>query len=769
MVPQDLDFWGSGYIADNVQLHVLQDAFLSLSNFFQLRTSGPEDGQAQGLQSLSPVPAEKSAPGSPSKKAADKTAEVSRKIQDYKQLLQVRDGAPQPTAVPAASTALVQSNAEIDRENAVLDAVITEDLLATQETLKRTQNRLHILELIQSNIVAENYQFQEREKEKEKERAMTQLHPSSLFPRIEEDNFEMSTGSARFHRFQTGEDEGADKNSSLHFEDSATYEEILKELSMLGASLSERSSSSFALGLLLDRPIVMVEDVPKAPAGGDQQAISAIIESTETIIKEVADEFSKCLEGSSKKESLLLELQIKEEALMEYRTRLEQIDIERNEFLALNVELQILREKMQKFSKEESQARILEQRNAELSKRVAYLEDQVAYFTEVDKKYKEKLGHPSQEPQPHPQQSQSGKSPAKSSGAVSASAAAASSSSALGEKVSSEEATKLKEANQLLAQTNSELQQQNEQLSKEIQRLKTTINLSEQRVKSILQDSMVLHQNIQLLEEENMNSKATITKLLREVEDMKNLRQYKEETERKLFEMQKEIMKNDIEMAESRENNVLINKYHSDLITAERTIEALEQKLAEYSVELEKGKIASNQLENYRETMKLKLQEIRDMSLQMHQLETQLKDVPYLNARFKEVTTELSEYKMKVDKIPGLLAEIARLRGSSRASIKSLMEQDKLISTMKHRLKLLEKDNTLLKHENQALLEMEMKLKDANQEVKRLMNLVTELQGASGKEDFKKGTGYDKKLRKYIQASIIATSANDAQNNDAVN
>lgn len=42
--------------------------------------------------------------------------------------------------------------------------------------------------------------------------------------------------------------------------------------------------------------------------------------------------------------------------------------------------------------------------------------------------------------------------------------------------------------------------------------------------------------------------------------------------------------------------------------------------------------------------------------------------------------SELQECKAKSEKIPGLLSEISRLRGSSRASIKALAEQDKMLS-----------------------------------------------------------------------------------------
>jgi hypothetical protein len=40
-----------------------------------------------------------------------------------------------------------------------------------------------------------------------------------------------------------------------------------------------------------------------------------------------------------------------------------------------------------------------------------------------------------------------------------------------------------------------------------------------------------------------------------------------------------------------------------------------------------------------------------------------------------ELLDELQEYKIKIEKLPILLAEVARLRGSSRAAVKALTEQ----------------------------------------------------------------------------------------------
>lgn len=774
----------SGYVSDNVQLHVLQDAFVCINNFFQLQqphtalvstTTGNSAGDDTGSDETRHHTSSRSergggknltssnTPSSPSK-ASKKRADVTMKLAEYRELLGL-DSSSSPSDVSGGGA----GNAT-DNESTVLIAVLAEDLLRTQETLLRTQQRLKILELIQSDMMAMHYRLTQEEEEKEKQR---NSGLAAMFPTVGSDGDDHSHSTLtsqqqqqrraiserinnhnpKFHHLGgggevVGSDEGGvvgndvrgfddyeAEHVTLHHEDSVTYEEILRELASLETCLAERSRTDYALGLLLDRPVTLLDDsthviaaISSNSSSSDndlltslqQQNAAAILAATSSLVDKLGEEMKGYVEQVGKRDALTSELRMKEELLTEYRTRMEQIDIERSDWISMNAELQILREKLQKHQKEEHTSRILEQKNQDLTKRVLALEEQLLSFQEIEKKYQKTTSSSSNTSTSQESSNNRGVTNENSSN-----------NNNNNNRVTSEEAEKLRDSLLQLQSANVELSQQSEQYQKEIQRLKTTIALSEQRVKSILQDSMVLHQNIQVLEEENMNSKATVTKLLREVEDMKNLRQYKEESERRMFEYQKEMMKREVELAESRENNILINKYHNDLITAERTIESLEQKLAEYVVELEKGKIASSQLDNYREGMKGKLQEIRDLSLYIHQLENQLKDVPYLTARFQELSSELADSKVKVDKIPGLLAEIARLRGSSRASIKALMEQDKLISTMKNRLKLLEKDNALLKHENQSLLDLEMKVKEANQEIKRLMNIITDLQSSS--------------------------------------
>ncbi len=62
-----------------------------------------------------------------------------------------------------------------------------------------------------------------------------------------------------------------------------------------------------------------------------------------------------------------------------------------------------------------------------------------------------------------------------------------------------------------------------------------------------------------------------------------------------------------------------------ELASAENAIVNLENKLSEVTLEAEKGNIAVEQLDNYREQVRLKIKENRELSLNIHSLESRLK------------------------------------------------------------------------------------------------------------------------------------------------
>lgn len=64
------------------------------------------------------------------------------------------------------------------------------------------------------------------------------------------------------------------------------------------------------------------------------------------------------------------------------------------------------------------------------------------------------------------------------------------------------------------------------------------------------------------------------------------------------------------------------------------------------------------------------------------------------------------------------------MRGSSRASVKALIEQDKQLSELQLQLSRYERENVKLKTENRTIRDIEVKLKDANNEINRLRNVL---------------------------------------------
>ena len=152
----------SGFVEDNVQLHLLQDTFTCINNFFQL-----QHPNTLLLSSEEQPAADERGNGYKNSEERDRgtvavstkrKADISRKLQEYREALGLSQK-PRDSERDSSS-----------EEGTVLVAVITEDLLRAQEQLHRTQQRLQLMELIQSDLMAEHFRQQEQEKEKEKAR-----------------------------------------------------------------------------------------------------------------------------------------------------------------------------------------------------------------------------------------------------------------------------------------------------------------------------------------------------------------------------------------------------------------------------------------------------------------------------------------------------------------------------------------------------------------------------------------------------------------------
>ena len=309
-----------------------------------------------------------------------------------------------------------------------------------------------------------------------------------------------------------------------------------------------------------------------------------------------------------------------------------------------------------------------------------------------------------------------------------------------------------------------ELELINSKLTKDTQRLQVAIKQSEQRTKAALQDQLTLRQRLNKAEEGLSSANAFVTKLLGDIEIEKNQRTDRDELDLKVQELQRALVAKETELTEARELCAATRKLKLELQRAEEYAHSLNEKIHEVSAESEKFLIDIEQLDRCREDLRQKTNEARDMSLQLHSLEAELKEVKQFQAKHKLMEQELNELRIKAEKFPPLIVEIVRLRSSSRAISKTLQEQDKSIITMREKSKSMETEVTRLKAEIRTLRDVESKLKEANVEIKRLQAMVAEMGalkiGAKNAEEERKSLENQfQKLRKHVRQSVSLNAA----------
>lgn len=782
------------------QLHLLQAAFRSLNNFFSLsrasQFSSKNDGDA--------APAGTGADRSPSElqqlAMAVQRREVGGPLQSNESFITasvssvnarlLSRGSGTSLATTGAAGNLKQSlhgaGASRTESAAVASAAAAEAaevksgfefelvqrLFEAQEELRRTRARMEILEMVQ-------------------EEAMMESASRSLDAFVDEvdDNAPINRRASDAGAFDAGASGEIFENAAL-FSDGGgwlsappvmSFDGIMSELRSLRTCISERATCDYPLGYFLEAqtavlPVPAVDESGRgespappsaavegddaeddaaseessqqpslaAQAGRDASASGVVhtLSSMRKLSKQLYSLSSRKAKLNVSDEQLLSTIRGQQESLAECKALLELSELDRSEFVAMNVELQMLREKCQRLQKELTQSRSSQSlQREEHSRLVAELE---ATLTDLRQR---------QQMQQMPQRRSAGGSvDGAGSGLASAS----------GERNIDVDKYRLEETEHQKDLQSAEI----ERLRKENQRLKSAIAVSDQRLKGTLQDQVLLQHQVQQMEEETMNAKATITMLTREVDEFKLSKDFREGADRTISELRREVHKRDVELAEAREEAVLAGKYLAELQQAEKTIEDLESNISDVTIELEKGAVAIHQLDNYREQLRVKMREMRDMALHIHSLEAELKDMMYLQNRYAEITEELEEYRMKCEKLPALLSEQARLRGSSRASVKALNEQDKALNHLKGAMKELQRECAMLRNENRAMQELEVKLKEANQEIQRLMTKISDANrpaagaasaGAQSAHEEKKSIeGQYKKMRKFIRQPTAA-------------
>lgn len=642
---------------DACQLFLLQTALRSLNSFFQL---------VKPVEQSILLPKDALFSSSSRKYEESTTSNASFEAKATEKQIQRRDGNGNVgndehtfPSLPKVDTGMISAGSNV--ETTTLNTV----LVQVQESLRRAQMRNEVLEMVQVVSVVDDVY--------DGPTSSPQLSASETFGDVQTNALPLSnTDETSSNLTKSKEDENSPQDEEV------TYDRLMDEIANLKACYSQQADKDHALGVLINEPTIFLtaEGKTAAPAVvGDLQ--------------EAAKKLRKTINRRGKEEErirkLSTQIRAQAEELSELRLTKEQCQQERNEHIALVVELQILREKVQRQQNGIDEGKKAHARNVQLKHAVKELEEQLKEATTF-------ANHGAK-----------GSIESKSS-----------------DPASVEMTTKMA----IVEERFNVVCIERDRLKRELARVSNLLKLSEQRLKASLQDHVTLNQQFNATQDELSASKTFIAQLMKDIEHERSTKTRHGEFARQIQEHQFELNKKEQEVKAAKESGGNSGTLKQELIAAEKLIEVLENKLSEASLEMEKGVIAMEQLDEYREQLRQKVRENRELSLQNHSLESQLRDVNSTQQRNADMQDELLVLKLKVDKIPGLLAEIARLRGASRATVKSLTEQDTFLAQFKKRIQQLERENSRLKADSRSLKDMDAKLAEANAEISKLMIMV---------------------------------------------
>ncbi len=151
----------------------------------------------------------------------------------------------------------------------------------------------------------------------------------------------------------------------------------------------------------------------------------------------------------------------------------------------------------------------------------------------------------------------------------------------------------------------------------------------------------------------------------------------------------------------------------------------MQSKIRALQADAERSATAVEQMDEYRRMLRQKETETRDLQLKLYRQEATLQEFKYAESRYAAMEKDIAMYKNKVEKIPALVSEVARLRGSSRATSKALDDQDKQLHDFKRTAGSLDRENSRLKADLRRHVDSEQKYHDAQEQMGQIKAFMT--------------------------------------------
>ena len=446
-----------------------------------------------------------------------------------------------------------------------------------------------------------------------------------------------------------------------------SFDDILGELSGVRALLASRGQSSTALGHLLATPSAIV------PLHGDKT-----IGPTLKNLEELADKLSETLQR----------VQVSEESQTEFARALREAEeneaqlvsfIQTNEgdktkHMSTEIELQMSREELKRLQVENINAKVwsraLDHCQIQLKEKDNDLKKRGREIAELRQKLE---GGDNQVQQ-------------------------------------------LEENFKLKTQLES-LNHDKDRVDKENRRLEKGFKNANEKLSGKLHEVHKLQKLLHASEDELEESKAQIQRLFRTIVDMKTQTAQMEELRRRLELLKGQVEEKDKELSSTRGVVELANALKRETTLNDEHIFKLEDDLSELRIQVDLAEPLRKNFEDERNKLRQASKEINELKTAKHELLFQLHDLKQVEERNAQLTLDLQEFKAKVDKLPGLVGDVAKLRASSRASVHALKEQDKLFEQVKRERGRLEKENERLKLDLDRCKNCEILLKEKEEEL----------------------------------------------------
>lgn len=491
-----------------------------------------------------------------------------------------------------------------------------------------------------------------------------------------------------------------------------SIDSILAEFIGLKGAIAERGIQDSPEGQFLTEKFVVLPLESKSRDEGNSiyEVIDLMSQNTTKIMQKLEEGGS-----SAQKESKSdLHTTRKEEEIARLQIFREEVEYERNNMIHTQVELQMLREKAQRLSDAETTTLSLKSKNLELQRKIAEKEQ---YIRDQDAVHKVTVAESGNE-------------------------------ATL--RLSSELKAKQREIRELTHQKN--------KVVRENQRLQLTSQQNEEGYNVVLQENMNLRNETLKYKDDLTASTIYLAEMKKTLEQERKLRGDRETLLTRNRELERIVALRESDIAEKTEETRHMAKLRRELEHLEDRNRELEDQIRTLNSERERAAASISQMDEYRKNLRDKEKDIRDLELQIYNLESREKDHEIASVRYSAIEDEIKAYKEKIEKIPILVAEVSRLRGSNRAITKAMSDIDNQLTESRSNLTRVERENIRLKADLRRYVDSEQKMKDAQEHMGKhisnhLMNSVAAAKNDE-KEDVESEVEY-KRVKRMMRQSIV--------------